>query len=107
MKKIIIPVIVLLIIIFIVGGFHILFQGMEKLIQVLVNFFPLFKPIIKHSLKKYIRSSYFISSIIIFIFSTLGIIFSAKKRKTLILIISSILDIISLLSVISNLMVCE
>ena len=102
MKKVLIPVATILVLLFIAGGFAAVFQGLDVIWQVFVGFFPIFKPIIEQSLSDYFTSAYFIVGVIIFIGSTIGLAFSFKERKVLYLIISSILDLISIISIISN-----
>ena len=102
MKKTLIPVITILALLFIAGGFTAVFQGLDVLWQVFVGFLPIFKPIIEQSLSDYFTSAYFIVGVIIFIGSTIGIAFSVKERKVLYIIISSILDLISIISIISS-----
>ena len=102
MKKELVPVATILVLLFIAGGFTAVFQGLDVLWQVFVGFLPIFKPIIEQSLSDYFTSAYFIVGVIIFIGSTIGIAFSVKERRVLYIIISSILDLISIISIISN-----
>ena len=107
MKKALIPVIAILALLFIAGGFTAVFQGVDVLWQVFVGFLPIFKPIIEQSLSDYFTSAYFIVGVIIFVGSAIGIGYSIKERKVLYAIISCILNIISIISFISNLLVCS
>lgn len=107
MKKALVPIITLLVILFIAGGFTAIFQGIEVLGQVFIGFWPFFSKVIVQSFKDYLTSAYFIVGVIIFVGSSIGIVFSVKERKVLYFIISLVLDIVSLASIISNLVVCN
>ena len=102
MKKSLISIGIILVLLFIAGGFTAVFQGLDVLWQVFIGFLPIFKPIIEQSLSDYFTSAYFIVGVIIFIGSAIGVAFSVKKRKVLYIIISTILNVISLISIISS-----
>lgn len=102
MKKSLISIGIILVLLFIAGGFTAVFQGLDVLWQVFIGFLPIFKPIIKQSLSDYFTSAYFIVGVIIFIGSAIGVAFSVKERKVLYIIISTILNVISLISIISS-----
>lgn len=102
MKKSLISIGIILVLLFIAGGFTAVFQGLDVLWQVFIGFLPIFKPIIEQSLSDYFTSAYFIVGVIIFIGSAIGVAFSVKERKVLYIIISTILNIISLISIISS-----
>ncbi|HPA99114.1 MAG TPA: hypothetical protein PLY28_02645 [Bacilli bacterium] len=102
MKKSLISIGIILVLLFIAGGFTAVFQGLDVLWQVFIGFLPIFKPIIEQSLSDYFTSAYFIVGVIIFIGSAIGVAFSVKERKVLYIIISTILNVISLISIISS-----
>lgn len=102
MKKSLISIGIILVLLFIAGGFAAVFQGLDVLWQVFIGFLPIFKPIIEQSLSDYFTSAYFIVGVIIFIGSAIGVAFSVKERKVLYIIISTILNVISLISIISS-----
>jgi len=102
MKKSLISIGIILVLLFIAGGFTAVFQGLDVLWQVFIGFLPIFKPIIEQSLSDYFTSAYFIVGVIIIIGSAIGVAFSVKERKVLYIIISTILNVISLISIISS-----
>ena len=102
MKKSLISIGIILVLLFIAGGFTAVFQGLDVLWQVFIGFLPIFKQIIEQSLSDYFTSAYFIVGVIIFIGSAIGVAFSVKERKVLYIIISTILNVISLISIISS-----
>src|SRR5574344_2058614 len=102
MKKSLISIGIILVLLFIAGGFTAVFQGLDVLWQVFIGFLPIFTPIIEQSLSDYFTSAYFIVGVIIFIGSAIGVAFSVKERKVLYIIISTILNVISLISIISS-----
>jgi hypothetical protein len=67
MKKSLISIGIILVLLFIAGGFTAVFQGLDVLWQVFIGFLPIFKPIIEQSLSDYFTSAYFIVGVIIFI----------------------------------------
>ncbi|UUD37256.1 Uncharacterised protein [Mycoplasmopsis californica] len=107
MKKQLVPVISILVILFIAGGFTAVFQGLDVIWQTIKGIFPIFVPAIKQGIKDYLSSAYFIVGVIIAIALAFGIILSVKSRKLLYVIISIIIEVISLLSIFSNLAVCS
>ncbi|OQC13400.1 MAG: hypothetical protein BWX72_01640 [Firmicutes bacterium ADurb.Bin080] len=107
MKKKLYIIGLLLLMLLITGGFAVASQGLDLIWKVFTGFLPIFKPIIEQSFKDYLTSAYFIVGIIIFIGSTAGIVFSVKERKVMYIVISAILYIISIVSMISNLAVCN
>lgn len=107
MKKIILAIIFFFILLFIAGGFTAVFQGVEALWQAIIGFLPIFKPAIEQSFKDYFTSAYFFVGVIILIGSLFGITINVKNRHALYVLISAILNIISLISIISNLAVCK
>ena len=93
--------------IFIVGGFAALFEGIEIIGQTVAAFLPVFKPIIFQSFKEYLTSARFITAAIVFVLSSFGIYLTAKKKKMLLMGVSILLDIIMLVSIIANLARCS
>ena len=107
MKNQFVGLLILLIIIFLVGGIPIALEAMGIISNVFVGFFPLFNIAIKKSLKDYLSSAYFIVGIIIFVASSIGIILSVKQRRVLYFIVSLVLDLVSIFSIINNLVGCS
>ena len=107
MKRQLYSVLAILVILFLAGGFAALWQGVEVILQVFAQFFPLIVPVIKQSFEDYLTSAYFIVGVIIFVCSSVGLVFSIKEKKVLYAIVSGVLDVISLISIFSNLAVCQ
>ena len=97
-------IILISIIILLFGGLGALTTFWDTITQVFVAFFPFFYQIGKMALEEYLTSPYFIVGIIMAIGSALGIWFGAKGGKLLFLIISIICEVISLVSVFSNIL---
>lgn len=97
-------IILISIIILLFGGLGALTTFWDTIAQVFVAFFPFFYQIGKMALEEYLTSPYFIVGIIMAIGSALGIWFGAKGGKLLFLIISIICEVISLVSVFSNIL---
>lgn len=106
-KKIFIRIAIILIILLVVGGFVAAFQGIQIISDSFFSFFPIFKPVIIQSFKEYLTSARFIVAVIIFLLSSAGIYLTAKKRKYLYLVVSIIIDAVTLFSIISNLARCS
>ena len=106
MKRQLIALGVLLAILFVAGGFTAVFQGLDIIGQVFVHIFPIFVPAFKQALEDYLTSAYFIVGIILIALSSLGIYLSVRARKTLYLIVSIIVDVISVFSLIANFASC-
>ncbi len=104
MRKALAPVVGFALLLFIAGGFPLLFEGMGNLGEVIVGFFPFFFEIAKKSLEEYITSAYFVTGVIMAIASAFGIWFGVKGGKVLFLIISIVLEIISLASIGMNIL---
>ena len=101
MKRALISFGVLLVLLFIAGGFVAVFQGLEVIGQVFVHILPIFAPAFKQA------SAYFIVGVILIILSSSGIYLSVKEKKALYAVISAIVDLISIVSLISNFAVCR
>ena len=95
-------IIVISIIILLCGGFGALAAFWDAVAQVLVAFFPFFFQVGKMALEEYFTSPYFIVSVIMAIGSAFGIWFGAKGGKLLFLVISIICEVISLTSILMN-----
>lgn len=106
MKRQLIALGVLLAILFAAGGFTAVFQGLDILRQVFVHIFPIFTPAFKQALKDYLASAYFIVGVILIVFSSLGIYLSVRAKKTLYLVVSIIVDLISAISLMANFASC-
>ena len=107
MKKAFGAFISIIVILFIAGGFTAVFMGLETIGQTLVSFFPFFAPIVVQTFEDYFTSKYFIVSIILAILSSLGIYLSVKEKKALYLFVSIVVDVVSIISIISNLCSCS
>lgn len=107
MKKQLISLSVLLGLLFIAGGFTAVFQGLDIIWQTICAFFPIFKPMFVQAFKDYFQSAQFIVAIVVLVLSSLGIYVTARFKKTLLFWVSIALDVISLLSIISNLAMCR
>lgn len=100
--------IVILILLFVVGGFVAVFQALGIWAQIFVGFFPILAPAFKQAIEDYLTSAYFVVSIIIFVLSTsFGIVLTIKEKKILYAIVSGIIDFVTLASIISNLTCCS
>ncbi len=107
MKRALISFGVLLVLLFIAGGFVAVFQGLEVIGQVFTHILPIFAPAFKQAMEDYLSSAYFIVGVILIILSSLGIYLSVKEKKVLYAVISAIVDLISIVSLISNFAACR
>lgn len=89
-------------ILFAVGGWVAVGQGLEIFLGVFKGFFPIFFEVAKGSLEDYLTSPYFIVSVIMSIASAYGIWFGKTGGKVLFLVVSIICEVISLASILSN-----
>ena len=89
-------------VVLIFGGVSALIALWDAVFQILVAFFPFICEASKMALEEYITSPYFIVGIIMSIASGFGIWFSTKGGKVLFLIISIICELVSLVSILSN-----
>ena len=99
--------IIFLALILLVGGVTVAFQVLGLWAQIFIGFFPLFVPGFTQTLKDYLASAYFVVGAIIALLSSAGIALSIKEKKILYAIISGIINIISLISLISNFACCH
>lgn len=107
MKRALISFGVLLLLLFIAGGFVAIFQGLEVIGQVFIHILPIFAPTFKQAIGDYLSSAYFIIGVILIILSSLGIYLSVKEKKAIYAVISAIVDLISIVSLISNFAACR
>lgn len=84
------------------GGVGALVTMWDAVFQILAAFFPFIYEAGKMALKEYLTSPYFIVGIIMSIVSGFGIWFGAKGGRALFLIVSIICELVSLVSILSN-----
>lgn len=84
------------------GGIGALAAMWDAVFQILAAFFPFICEAGKMALEEYPTSPYFIVGIIMSIASGFGIWFGAKGGRALFLIISIICELVSLVSILSN-----
>ena len=89
--------------VFIFGGMGALATVWDAVFQIIVAFFPFICEAGKMALEEYLTSPYFIVGIIMSIASGFGIWFGAKGGRALFLIVSIIGELISLVSIMTNL----
>ena len=70
--------------------------------EVFIAFFPIFFDVAKNSIEDYLTSPYFITGVVMSVASAFGIWFGAKGGKLLFLVISIICEVISLASILMN-----
>ena len=92
-----------------ISAFFLLFGGIgaltavwDAVFQVLVAFFPFIYEAGKMALEEYLTSPYFIVGVIMSIASGFGIWFGAKGGRVLFLIVSIICELVSLASILAN-----
>ena len=96
-----------LVVLFIAGGFPAVFQGLDVLWQTLIQIMPIFEPAFKQALGDYLTSKRFVVGVILILLSSAGIYLTCRERKWLYFAVSIVVDIVSLVSVISNLAACS
>lgn len=84
------------------GGIGTLAAMWDAVFQILVAFFPFVCEAGKMALEEYLTSPYFIVGVTMSIASGFGIWFGAKGGRALFLIISIICELVSLASILSN-----
>ena len=89
-------------VVLIFGGFGALAAMWDAVFQILAAFFPFICEAGKMALEEYLTSPYFIVGIIMSIASGFGIWFGAKGGRVMFLIVSIICEIVSLVSILSN-----
>ncbi len=101
-KGAIVKLIVVLTALFAIGGWAALGQGVEIIITVFKGFFPVFFDVAKSSAQDYFTSPYFIVGVIMSLASACGIWIGAKGGRVLFVIVSIMCEVISLASIVSN-----
>lgn len=96
--------IVILVILFCVGGFSLVGEALNIWKEVFVGFFPFFYEVGKMAIEDYLTSPYFIVGVILALMSAVGIWVGAKGGKVLYLIVSIIVEVISLASIFGNIL---
>ena len=99
--------IIITLLLFIGGGFAAVLQGIDVILNVLKQFFPFFKITIERKLESYLKSPYFIVSVLTFVCSIFGCVLSANNKRVIYIVISSIILVISLVSIIGNFLICD
>lgn len=99
-----VKIIVILIILFCVGGFSLVGEALNIWKEVFVGFFPFFYEVGKIAIEDYLTSPYFIVGVILALMSAVGIWVGAKGGKVLYLIVSIIVEVISLVSIFGNIL---
>ena len=99
-----VKIIVILIILFCVGGFSLVGEALNIWKEVFVGFFPFFYEVGKIAIEDYLSSPYFIVGVILALMSAVGIWVGAKGGKVLYLIVSIIVEVISLASIFGNIL---
>ena len=89
-------------VVLIFGGVGALTAMWDAAFQIIVAFFPFICEAGKMALEEYLTSPYFIVGVIMSIASGFGIWFGAKGGKALFLIVSIICELVSLVSILSN-----
>ena len=88
---------------FAIGGWAALGQGLDVIWTVFKGFFPIIFDVAKSSLEDYLTSPYFIVGVIMSIASAFGIWIGAKGGRILFLVVSIICELLSLASIMANL----
>ena len=91
-------------VVLIFGGIGALAAMWEGIFQMLAAFFPFICEAGKMALEEYLTSPYFIVGVIMSIASGFGIWFGAKGGRMLFLVVSIICELVSLVSILSNLL---
>ena len=84
------------------GGVSAFTSLWQNVFEVFKMFFPIFFDIAKMELEDYLTSPYFITGVVMFVASALGIWFGKRKGRTLYLIVSLICEAVSLVSILMN-----
>ena len=95
--------------IILISAFFLIFGGIGALValwdgvfQMLAALFPFLWETGKMALEEYLTSPYFIVSVIMSVASVFGIWFGARGGKRLFLVVSIICELLSLVSILSN-----
>ena len=84
------------------GGWGMFAEALGVIGEVFIAFFPIFFDVAKSSIEDYLTSPYFITGVVMSVASAFGIWFGAKGGKLLFLVISIICEVISLASILMN-----
>ena len=79
----------------------------DIILNVYKQFFPFFKITIERKLESYLKSPYFIVSVLTFVCSIFGWVLSANNKRVIYIVISLIVLVISLVSIIGNFIICD
>lgn len=102
MKRAATSIIALLGFILLFGGWGVFAEALGVIGKVFIAFFPIFFDVAKSSIEDYLTSPYFITGVIMSIASAFGIWFGAKGGKILFLTVSIICEIVSVVSILAN-----
>ena len=102
MKRSATSIIAALAFILLLGGWGMFAEALGVIGEVFIFFFPIFFDVAKSSIEDYLTSPYFITGVIMSLASAFGIWFGAKGGKLLFLVISIICEVISLASILMN-----
>ena len=102
MKRSATSIVAALVFILLLGGWGMFAEALGVIGEVFIAFFPIFFDVAKSSIEDYLTSPYFITGVIMSIASTFGIWFGAKGGRLLFLVISIICEVISLASILMN-----
>lgn len=105
MKKDLFKIISISLLFLIFGGVSAFTSLWQNVFEVFKMFFPIFFDVAKMELEDYLTSPYFITGAIMAVASAFGIWFGKKNSKTLFLVVSIISELVSLVSILVNLIV--
>jgi len=97
-------IIAILVILFCIGGFTLVGEALNIWKEVFVGFFPFLYEVGKMAIEDYLTSPYFFVGVILALLSAVGIWVGAKGGKVLYLIVSIIVEVISLASIFGNIL---
>ena len=102
MKRSATSIIAALAFILLFGGWGMFAETLGVIGEVFIAFFPIFFDVAKISIEDYLTSPYFITGVIMSIASAFGIWFGAKGGKILFLTVTIICEIVSVVSILAN-----
>ena len=103
-KSVIIKLIIVFAVLFAIGGWVAVGQGLEIFGEIFKGFFPVFFEVAKNSVEDYLNSPYFIVGAVVSIASAFGIWIGATGEYAIFLVVSIICEVVSLASILSNLL---
>ena len=103
MKKDLFKIISISLLFLIFGGASAFTSLWQNVFEVFKMFFPIFFDVAKMELEDYLTSPYFITGAIMAVASAFGIWFGKKNGKILFVIVSTIFELTSFISVVANL----